>query len=168
MRCIGITFTAAKERITYRILSTSREKIFFPLAKQAGIRKRNKLFPNLFYLVCNMTKSRQGVIAVFGPESLKTAAITQSICKKIEIPHIQTTWQPSTSYPPLISLNFYPAAELLAKGFATIVNHMNWKSYAIVYQHDEALIRLQAILKIPDVSDNPVTVKQLESGSDYR
>lgn len=109
-----------------------------------------------------------GVIAIFGPEALKTTAITQSICKKLEIPHIQTTWRPSTSYPPLIALNFYPATDLLAEGFATIVRHMNWKSYAIVYQHDEALIRLQEILKIPDVSDNPVTVRQLEPGSDHR
>ncbi|KAF2904859.1 hypothetical protein ILUMI_01330 [Ignelater luminosus] len=118
--------------------------------------------------VCDITKSERGIIAIFGPETLKTSAITQSICKKLEIPHIQTTWQPSINYPPLISLSFYPAADLLAEGFATIVRHTNWKSYAIIYQHDEALIRLQGILKIPDVGDNPVTVRQLDPGSDHR
>ncbi|KAF2904858.1 hypothetical protein ILUMI_01329 [Ignelater luminosus] len=131
----------------------------------------NLLHKNVFVTsktVCNISKMESGVIAIFGPEALKAVPITQSICRKLEIPHIQTTWQPSTSYPPLISLNFYPAADLLAEGFATIVRHMNWKSYAIVYQHDEALIRLQQIFKIPDVSDNPVVVRQLEPGLDHR
>lgn len=154
------------------ISNVSQKNIFS--ASKTGKNTKNLLishFVNYYYyefLVCNITKSKRGVIAIFGPDALKTAAITQSICKKVEIPHIQTMWQPSTNYPPLISLNFYPAADLLAEGFATIVKHMNWKSYAIVYQHDEALIRLQGVLKIPDVGDNPVTVRQLDSGFDHR
>ncbi|KAF5287636.1 hypothetical protein FQA39_LY15839 [Lamprigera yunnana] len=119
-------------------------------------------------IVCNMTKTSDRLIAIFGPESHRPNAIIQSICKKLEIPHIQASWQPSTNFPPIISLNFYPSAALLAEGFATIVKHMNWKSYAIVYQHDEALIRLQGILKIPETTDNPVTVRQLEDDRDYR
>ncbi|KAF5306561.1 hypothetical protein FQR65_LT07288 [Abscondita terminalis] len=88
--------------------------------------------------------------------------------QKLEIPHIQTSWQPSTNFPPIVSLNFYPSATILSEGFATILKHMNWKSYAIIYQRDEALIRLQGILKIPETNDNPVTVRQLHESGDYR
>lgn len=119
-------------------------------------------------IVCNMTKTQNRLLAIFGPDSLKTSAIVQSICKKLEIPHIQTSWQPSTNYPPIIALNFYPAADLLAEGFATIVRHMHWKSYAIAYQRDEALIRLQGVLKIPESTDNPVTVRQIAQNADNR
>ncbi|KAB0792649.1 hypothetical protein PPYR_14608 [Photinus pyralis] len=112
-------------------------------------------------IVCNMTNTRPGVIAIFGYESARTSPMSRSVCKKLEIPYIETKWK-STKYPPLIALNFYPAADLLAEGFATILRHMNWKSYAIVYQNEKDLVTLQGILKIPDVSDYPVIIKQLE------
>ncbi|KAF5282430.1 hypothetical protein FQA39_LY17545 [Lamprigera yunnana] len=128
------------------------------------IRKVSK--NNLFTaskIACNMTNNPPGVVAIFGYEAAKISPMTRSICKKLEIPYIETKWK-SIKYPPLVSLNFYPAAELLSEGLATIVKHMNWKGYAIVYQNDNDLMTLQGILKIPEVDDYPVIIKQIEHG----
>lgn len=121
-----------------------------------------------FIAVCSMTEKSKGILAIFGPSSITSAPVVASICKKLEIPHIQTSWRPTTPYAPPISLNLYPAAHLLAKGLAVVLKHLYWKSYVILYERDDALIRLQEILKITNVGDNPVIMRKLDGNSNYR
>lgn len=71
-------------------------------------------------------------------------------------------------YAPPISLNLYPSAHLLAKGLSVVLEHLFWKSYVILYERDEALIRLQEVLKITNVADNPVIIRKLEENSNQR
>jgi ionotropic glutamate receptor len=66
-------------------------------------------------------------------------------------------------------VSFYPSPELLSHGLAVIVKNLQWRSFVVLYEDDEGLVRLQEILKLQsfDKRDN-VIVRQLGPGSDNR
>uniref|UniRef100_A0A0K8TK31 Glutamate receptor, ionotropic kainate 2 n=1 Tax=Lygus hesperus TaxID=30085 RepID=A0A0K8TK31_LYGHE len=98
--------------------------------------------------VCNLTSWDQGIGGIVGPPSAETASVVQSICNILEIPHIKihtdTSVQPSN-----FSVNLYPPADVLARALKEVVQDMDWMSYVIVYEEDEALVRLADLLKVP-------------------
>lgn len=55
---------------------------------------------------------------------------------------------------------------MLATALATLLREMRWKSYTILYEDDDGLVRLQEILKMPKLG--PVNIKKLGPGPDYR
>ncbi|KAF6211529.1 hypothetical protein GE061_012042 [Apolygus lucorum] len=97
--------------------------------------------------VCNLTSWDQGIGGVVGPPSAETASVVQSICNILEIPHIKihtdTSVQPSN-----FSVNLYPPPDVLARALKEVVQDMDWMSYVIVYEEDEALVRLGDLLKV--------------------
>lgn len=115
-----------------------------------------------------MLESGNGLAAIFGPNSLKTTSVAESISRQFEIPHLQTNWAPKSIYKDGTVLNVYPDPVLLSEGLAVLVRHMNWRSYTILYENDYGLMRLQEVLKIPQVDSIPVLVRQLGPGNDYR
>lgn len=54
----------------------------------------------------------------------------------------------------------------MAKALATLLREMRWKSYTILYEDDDGLIRLQEILKMH--KREAITVRKLGHGSDHR
>jgi len=56
-----------------------------------------------------------GIGAVFGPSSLESSNIVQSLCETMEVPRIETSWENT----PVENFNFYfnpyPEPTLLAK-----------------------------------------------------
>lgn len=110
-----------------------------------------------------------GVSAIFGPDSISNTGIVQSICSTFEIPHLQTHWNPADI--PLTStsvLNIHPDPRALSKSLAELVKASHWKTYTILYQNDDGLVRLQDVLKMTRKDNEPITVRQLGEGSDYR
>lgn len=57
---------------------------------------------------------------------------------------------------------------MLSKALATLVREMHWKTYTIIYENDDGLVRLQEVLKTHKGDDSPVTVKKLQPGTDHR
>ncbi|XP_061498393.1 glutamate receptor ionotropic, kainate 2 isoform X2 [Anopheles gambiae] len=121
--------------------------------------------------VCEL--AAEGVTAVFGPSSLLTAGIVGSICKTLEIPHIITHWDPE----PLggieaelraMTINLYPEADVLSRALADLIVDYSWKSFTIIYDSDEGLMRLKDILQIHGPADAPITVRQIDDDPDYR
>ena len=49
-----------------------------------------------------------------------------------------------------------------------VLDDMDWKSFTIIYENDEGLVRLQEVLKRHGPGDPPITVRQLGPGPDYR
>lgn len=110
-----------------------------------------------------------GVTAIFGPESLHSTGIVKSICTTLVIPHIQTNWNPEDipfTSQPVVSV--YPDPRSLSKALAKLVQATQWKTFTILYQHDEGLIRLQDVLKMTKSYKQPITMRQLSEGPDYR
>ncbi|XP_044738243.1 glutamate receptor ionotropic, kainate 2 isoform X2 [Chrysoperla carnea] len=115
--------------------------------------------------VCHLLRS--GVAAIFGPQSSHTASHVQSICDTMEIPHLETRWDYRLRRESCL-VNLYPHPTTLSKAYVDLVKAWNWKSFTIIYENNEGLVRLQELLKAHGPSEFPITVRQLGEGTDYR
>ncbi|XP_024943087.1 glutamate receptor ionotropic, kainate 2 isoform X6 [Cephus cinctus] len=115
--------------------------------------------------VCHLLKT--GVAAIFGPQSAHTASHVQSICDTMEIPHLETRWDYRLRRESCL-VNLYPHPTTLSKAYVDLVKAWDWKSFTIIYENNEGLVRLQELLKAHGPSEFPIAVRQLGEGSDYR
>ncbi|XP_014247018.1 glutamate receptor ionotropic, kainate 2-like isoform X3 [Cimex lectularius] len=115
--------------------------------------------------VCHLLRS--GVAAIFGPQSSQTASHVQSICDTMEIPHLETRWDYRLRRESCL-VNLYPHPTILSKAYVQLVEAFGWKSFTIIYESNEGLVRLQELLKAHGPSDFPIAVRQLPEGNDYR
>ncbi|EGI61386.1 Glutamate receptor, ionotropic kainate 1 [Acromyrmex echinatior] len=116
-------------------------------------------------VVCHLL--RGGVAAIFGPQSAHTASHVQSICDTMEIPHLETRWDYRLRRQSCL-VNLYPHPTTLSKAYVDLVKAWGWKSFTIIYENNEGLVRLQELLKAHGPSEFPITVRQLSEGSEYR
>ncbi len=49
-----------------------------------------------------------------------------------------------------------------------LIERFGWKSYTILYEDNQGLVRLQELLKSPTQSDVKIVVRQLPADEDYR
>ncbi|XP_049845014.1 glutamate receptor ionotropic, kainate 2 isoform X3 [Schistocerca gregaria] len=115
--------------------------------------------------VCHLLRS--GVAAIFGPQSGQTASHVQSICDTMEIPHLETRWDYRLRRESCL-VNLYPHPTALSKAYVDLVRAWGWKSFTIIYENNEGLVRLQELLKAHGPSEFPIAVRQLGEGTDYR
>ncbi|XP_076267894.1 kainate-type ionotropic glutamate receptor subunit 1D [Rhynchophorus ferrugineus] len=115
--------------------------------------------------VCHLL--RTGVAAIFGPQSPHTASHVQSICDTMEIPHLETRWDYRLRRESCL-VNLYPHPTTLSKAYVDLVKAWGWKSFTIIYENNEGLVRLQELLKAHGPYEFPITVRQLGEGADYR
>ncbi|XP_018331081.1 glutamate receptor ionotropic, kainate 2 isoform X2 [Agrilus planipennis] len=115
--------------------------------------------------VCHLLRS--GVAAIFGPQSPQTASHVQSICDTMEIPHLETRWDYRLRRESCL-VNLYPHPTMLSKAYVDLVKAWGWKSFTIIYENNEGLVRLQELLKAHGPYEFPITVRQLGEGPDYR
>lgn len=115
--------------------------------------------------VCHLLRS--GVAAIFGPQSPQTASHVQSICDTMEIPHLETRWDFRLRRESCL-VNLYPHPAALSKAYVDLVKAWGWKSFTIIYENNEGLVRLQELLKAHGPSEFPISVRQLSEGDDYR
>ena len=57
---------------------------------------------------------------------------------------------------------------LSLQAYVELIARFGWKSYTILYEDNQGLIRLQELLKSPTQSDIKISVRQLPSDDDYR
>lgn len=117
---------------------------------------------------CNL--AAEGVAAIFGPSSRFTSGIVSSVADVLEIPHLVTHWQPYAVNPDnhKMTVNLYPDSEVLAAAIVDLVDDYDWNSFVIIYDEDDALVRLKDVLSKHGPDDNPIVVRQLEDGDDQR
>ncbi|CAH1993009.1 unnamed protein product [Acanthoscelides obtectus] len=115
--------------------------------------------------VCHLL--RTGVAAIFGPQSAHTASHVQSICDTMEVPHLETRWDYRLRRESCL-VNLYPHPTVLSKAYVDIVKAWGWKSFTIIYENNEGLVRLQELLKAQGPYESPIAIRQLGEGSDYR
>nr|AXF48840.1 ionotropic receptor IR9 [Lobesia botrana] len=115
--------------------------------------------------VCHLLRS--GVAAIFGPQSAPAAAHVQSICDTMELPHLETRWDYRTRRESCL-VNLYPHPAALSRAYVDLVRAWGWKSFTIVYENSDGLVRLQELLKAHGPTELPVAVRQLPDSHDYR
>ncbi|XP_076341036.1 glutamate receptor ionotropic, kainate 1-like [Tachypleus tridentatus] len=117
--------------------------------------------------VCDLLS--QGMVAIFGPQSIEPRATVRSTCEVLHVPHIETKWDFRTRLDNH-TVHLFPFAKTLSKAYLDLVKTKNWKNFAIVYEENEALIRLEELLKDPLMQEKQrtVLVKQSLPGQEYR
>lgn len=65
-------------------------------------------------------------------------------------------------------VNLYPHPSTLSKAYVNLVKAWGWKSFTIIYETNEGLVRLQELLKAYGSSEFPITVRQLTDSGDFR
>ncbi|KAG5896546.1 hypothetical protein JTB14_030749 [Gonioctena quinquepunctata] len=123
-------------------------------------------------IMCRMMRSGSGVAAFFGPKSSPSTTILESIASKFHIPYIVTSWRSPFSKPSEFLVDFFPEADSFAHGLGDIVRSFGWKSSVIIYEEDDALIRLKDVLNLQKFNEkdktNKVLLEKLGNGPDYR
>ena len=110
-----------------------------------------------------------GIAAVFGPTSPFSANHVQSVSEALHVPFMETRWDydfKRSDY----SISVHPHPSVLGKAFAEFVKKVGWKSFVILYENEEGLVRLQELIKMPKTfSGMQVTLRQLTGDTiDYR
>ncbi|XP_063930572.1 glutamate receptor ionotropic, kainate 2-like isoform X2 [Zophobas morio] len=140
--------------------------------------KRNEI-SEVGNIACGMLE--KGVAAIFGPEQAEANEIIQSVSLILEIPQFQTFWNPNfatfsdlaKSDKPMrthevFNFNLYPSPKTLSRAFETLVRENDWKSYTIIYESDDGLVRVQEVLKAQNPNNPPVMYRKLGPGPDHR
>lgn len=111
-----------------------------------------------------------GVVAILGPLNGAASQHIQAICDSLEVPHIEIK-------PDLVlrrddlAINLYPSYDVLARAYIDLIQAWNWTSFAVVYESNEAMIRLQDIFKeLSGLYAKKWTIKlfQLQPNSQFR
>lgn len=92
-----------------------------------------------------------GAVAIIGPKLIYMSDIAASLCNELNIPHITTfhrTREIRKNPYHKFTRNIYPDAKLLAKSLVDAIKNFKWKRFAIIYDSDESLIRLNGVLQM--------------------
>ncbi|XP_068993636.1 glutamate receptor ionotropic, kainate 2-like [Neodiprion pinetum] len=115
--------------------------------------------------VCELANN--GVAAIFGPRNKIAAKHVQSMCDTMEIPHIVARWDPRQTRGNGL-LNMYPYSQTLSRIYLQLAQDFEWKTFTILYESTENLIRMHELLKRWNRRGHTVTVRQLPKGPNYR
>lgn len=88
----------------------------------------------------------RGVGAVFGPMSSVSGEHVSDVCNSLNVPHLETRWDPAQeAYDD--SLNLFPDPAVLAEAYVALMSHWQWRSVAIVYEEDEEVAEMKGLLE---------------------
>ncbi|XP_049799214.1 glutamate receptor ionotropic, kainate 2-like [Schistocerca nitens] len=116
--------------------------------------------------VCNLTS--EGVAGIVGPRQSASTDIVRSVCDRLEIPQIVTNWDPRPPLRRAYQFNLHPDAKFIAQALVDVLRELKWRSYTVLYQGDESLVRLRSVLQEREPRDPPVAVRQLSQDGDHR
>ncbi|XP_049845508.1 glutamate receptor ionotropic, kainate 2-like [Schistocerca gregaria] len=115
-----------------------------------------------------MQLTSTGLSGIIGPRHSASMDIVRSICDTLEIPQIVTKWDPSPAVPRNYQINLHPAAQFISQALADVVRALGWRSYALLYEGDDALRRLRDLLQSRERGQPPLALRQLSPDGDHR
>ncbi|XP_011633104.1 glutamate receptor ionotropic, kainate 2-like, partial [Pogonomyrmex barbatus] len=109
-----------------------------------------------------------GIAGIFGPQQKEVDETVQSICNTLEVPHISVRQDSSQFFEPRgLRLNLFPHVSVLSRVYDQLVTEFKWKSFAILYENSDSLIRMQLLLKRWDTQGNSAFLYHLGDGPNY-
>ncbi|KAH7947925.1 hypothetical protein HPB52_016889 [Rhipicephalus sanguineus] len=121
--------------------------------------------------VCRLLE--KGVVAVLGPRKQEPASLVSSACIGHRVPHVYLSqeFQPNADVNAAsASLSMAPSHFELDNALQDLVKAQRWKSFTIVYENPEALVRLRGLLHLtqPGGLPIPVSLRLLPDKTDPR
>lgn len=108
--------------------------------------------------ICTFFKQR--VSAIIGPTSPAVTSITMSACTNLNVPHMQTSWQPTSNRNPY-TLNVFPDPAVFGKAYLDLVLNKKWKSFTVLYEDQSSFILLKDVLNNSFAQNHSVSLVQL-------
>ncbi|XP_050440988.1 glutamate receptor ionotropic, kainate 2-like isoform X2 [Adelges cooleyi] len=102
---------------------------------------------NSFYATkkaCNQLNL--GITTLFGPSNGYLASHVHSMCDALDLPHMEARLDLDNE-PKRLSVNLYPAQNLLNQAYNDVISFLNWTKMAIIYEHDYDLFRMKDFMK---------------------
>lgn len=98
--------------------------------------------------------------------------IVSSICSEFNIPHIIANWENPTELADIQSHNFtiniFPKAFDVSKALYEIIGELNWNEFAVVYENEDSLTKLNEILRDHESSGTKFSLYQLPIVMEYK
>ncbi|CAH1103684.1 unnamed protein product [Psylliodes chrysocephalus] len=112
-----------------------------------------------------------GVLAIFGPRYTPATTILESICLEFEVPYISYSWRPRADKDKGFFMNFFPETNMYAHSLGEIVRSFGWKSFVVIYEKDDTLLKLKEVLNFQKYNEkdkrNKIAFEKLGPGPDY-
>lgn len=110
---------------------------------------------------------QKNITAIFGPQSELPSMHVQSICDDLEVPHIEARWEYRLMRD-LLSINLYPHPSVLNKAFVRLLEIWGWTEFFLVYEEDEAIVRMKDFLTEGERKNWNIKLYQFKDPSTYR
>ncbi|XP_014479810.1 PREDICTED: glutamate receptor ionotropic, kainate 2-like [Dinoponera quadriceps] len=153
-------FKLSVKAVNKNITTSEHAKGILLIAKTEKVNENAFLVANI---ACELLGN--GVAGIFGPQDRSTVDHVQSTCDTLDIPHIAARWDPE---PKRGNVNLYPHADTLSMVFQDLIKKFQWKEYAILYDDTNGLIRMNRLLKLPNMHTISAMVFHLGNGPDFR
>lgn len=125
-----------------------------------------------YYSVAVCSLISEGVAAIFGPNSIRGSDIVASISNEFGIPNFVGHWQLSTPFYQLEShsytRNLFPSSQHFSRALSDLLSDYGWTTFAILYEDNYSLMRLEDVLQMHTPNDSPLVVRQLPDDGDYK
>ncbi|XP_055855889.1 glutamate receptor ionotropic, kainate 2-like [Episyrphus balteatus] len=159
---------AAFDIAIYRVNLRFFDLKLLPIKRYGNVKNSDSIY--LQNLACELIGN--GVSAIFGPSSKAPSDIVALICNSTGIPNVLFDWSPEESMTERMNhrmtVNVAPSTSILSKAYSDIVYNYAWKGYTVLYEDDEALVRLQDLLQLKRIHEEEIKVRKFTRDDDYR
>lgn len=77
--------------------------------------------------------------AIFGPMSGVSSVHVSSVCDSLNVPHLETRWDPFMEDSD-DSINIFPHPNVLAEAYTALMKYWEWSAVAILYDEDDGTL----------------------------
>ncbi|XP_028166877.1 glutamate receptor ionotropic, kainate 2-like [Ostrinia furnacalis] len=120
--------------------------------------------------LCSFTSDSKGIVALIDARpTYGICDITCLLCNRLNITHLALGWQPTTSLlEDPFTLLYHPPPELVSKAYATLIKHLQWDKFTILYEEESSFIRLQEIIDTWPQDREPILFRKLDPDGDNK
>ncbi|GIY85256.1 glutamate receptor ionotropic, kainate 5 [Caerostris darwini] len=106
--------------------------------------------------VCSLVG--EGVVAIFGPNSVGSSALVRSTASALHLPHLESHWDLEKGSKAAYTISLFP------RNIGTAIYHLvkskNWRSFTIIYEDAEELMKLQELMKLRNQNNVKISLQQ--------
>lgn len=124
-------------------------------------------FRKIRFIVCELVES--GAVAIIGPKSIYISDVVASLCNELNIPHLVSYHRTREIYKNpyhKYTRNIFPDATVLSRSLVDVVQNYGWSKFAMIYDSDESLIRLNGVLQMFPIGYKSVNIYRFPKNTD--
>nr|QZH55031.1 ionotropic glutamate receptor 9 [Achelura yunnanensis] len=120
--------------------------------------------------VCSDTSDGNGLVALIDVRPTEGICdIICLLCNKLKINHLSVGWQMPESFSiNNYTLAYHPPYEVISKAYATLIRNLQWDKFAILYEDDDSLLKLQEVINTWPDNNEPIIYIKLDQEGDNR